>query len=145
MANGCSDWKMVKPGSISVIMHTENSRIALKSGEDKCFCSLVNLSSLSTIFSFFCSVFLLFGMGLLKIRNCFSDSRNHCKKVLKDEVNNVKNCRSVASQLIGSCDFWRICNSVLNRGKSPLFNDNPLDAVGNILSTAVKIVVEIQL
>ena len=32
---------------------------------------------------------------------------------------------SITSQKLGSCDFWRIANSVLNKGKSaipPLFN-----------------------
>ena len=55
------------------------------------------------------------------------DSRNHCKKVLKDARSNYAEATrcSVASQLIESGAFWRICNSVLNRGKSiitPLFN-----------------------
>ena len=52
-------------------------------------------------------------------KKLFCDSRNHCKRVLKATR------RSVASQLIGSRDFLRICNSVLNRGKytiPPLFN-----------------------
>ena len=33
---------------------------------------------------------------------------------------------SITSQKLGSCDFWRIANSVLNKGKSailPLFNN----------------------
>ena len=37
----------------------------------------------------------------------------------------LKQLITIASQRIGSRDFWRICNSVLNRGKStipPLFN-----------------------
>ena len=50
------------------------------------------------------------------------DSRNHCKKVLKDARSNYAEATrcSVASQLIGSGAFWRICNSVLNRGKSTI-------------------------
>ena len=50
-------------------------------------------------------------------RKLFCDSRNHCKNVLKDARSNYAEGtrRSVASQLIGSGDFWRICNRVLNR------------------------------
>ena len=50
------------------------------------------------------------------------DSRNHCKRVLKDAWSNYAETtrRSVASQLIGSRDLWRICNSVLNRRKSTI-------------------------
>ena len=49
-------------------------------------------------------------------KKLFCDSRNHCKKVLKDEKSNyaIATRRSDASHLIGSRDFWRICNSVLN-------------------------------
>ena len=71
------------------------------------------------------------GMRLLKIRNVFCDSRNHCKKVLKDVRSNYAKTtrRSVASQLNGSRDIWRICSSVLNRRKStipPLFGQHLL-------------------
>ena len=60
-------------------------------------------------------------MRLLKIRNYFMIL------VIKDAMSNYSEAtpRSVASQLIGLNDFWMICNSVLNRGKStmpPLFN-----------------------
>ena len=51
----------------------------------------------------------------------FCDPRNHCKRVLKNDRSNydeTTHC-SVASQLIESRDFWRICNSVLNRGSLP--------------------------
>ena len=60
-------------------------------------------------------------------KKLFYDSHNHCKRVLKDARSNyaeTTDC-SVASQLIGSRHFCRICNSVLNRGMStisPLFN-----------------------
>ena len=59
-------------------------------------------------------------------KKLFCDSCNHCRIVLKDARYNYAETtgRSVSSQLIVSLDFWRICNSVLNRGKStipPLF------------------------
>ena len=52
----------------------------------------------------------------------FFDSCNHCKSVLKDARTNYAETtrRSVASQLVGSCDFWMIWNSVLNSGKSTI-------------------------
>ena len=50
-----------------------------------------------------------------------------CKKVLEADklayANKTK--ESITSQKFGSCDFWQIANSVLNKGKSdihPLFN-----------------------
>ena len=52
---------------------------------------------------------------------------NRCKRVLeaaKLAYANKTN-KSITSQKIGSRDFWRIANSVLNQGKSairPLFN-----------------------
>ena len=59
-------------------------------------------------------------------KKLFCDSCNHSKRVLKDARSNYDETTChVASQLIRSCDFWRICNSILNRGKSiipPLFN-----------------------
>ena len=52
---------------------------------------------------------------------------NHCKRVLEAVklayANKTK--ESITSQKLGSRDFWRIANSVLNKGKSaipPLFN-----------------------
>ena len=52
---------------------------------------------------------------------------NHCKRVLEAAklayANKTK--ESITSQKLGSRDFWRIANSVLNKGKStipPLFN-----------------------
>ena len=55
-----------------------------------------------------------------------SQASNRCKRVLEAAklayANKTK--ESITSRL-GSCDFWRIANSVLNKGKSaipPLFN-----------------------
>ena len=52
---------------------------------------------------------------------------NHCKRALEAVklayANETKDCPT--SQKSGSRDFWRIANSVLNKGKSaipPLFN-----------------------
>ena len=57
----------------------------------------------------------------------FRQASNHCKRVLEAAklvyANQTK--ESITSQKQGSHDFWRIANSVLNRGKSaapPLFN-----------------------
>ena len=57
----------------------------------------------------------------------FRQDSNHYKKVLEAAklayANKTK--ESITSQKLGSCDFWRIANSVLNKGKSaipPLFN-----------------------
>ena len=57
----------------------------------------------------------------------FRQATNCCKRVLEAAklayANKTK--ESITSQKRGSCDFWRIANSVLNKGKSaipPLFN-----------------------
>ena len=57
----------------------------------------------------------------------FKQTSNHCKMVLEAAklayANKTK--ESITSQKLGSRDFWRIANSVLNKGKSaipPLFN-----------------------
>ena len=57
----------------------------------------------------------------------FRQASNRCKRVLEAAklayANKTK--ESITSQKLGSRDFWRIANSVLNRGKSaipPLFN-----------------------
>ena len=57
-------------------------------------------------------------------KKLFCYCRNHCKRALKEAWSNYAETtrRHVASQLIVSRDFWRICNSVLNKGKSTLFN-----------------------
>ena len=57
----------------------------------------------------------------------FRQASNRCKRVLEASklayANKTK--KSITSQKLGSRDFWRIANSVLNKGKSaipPLFN-----------------------
>ena len=57
----------------------------------------------------------------------FRQASNRCKKVLEAAklayANKTK--ESITSQKLGSRDFWRIANSVLNKGKSaipPLLN-----------------------
>ena len=57
----------------------------------------------------------------------FRQASNRCKRVLETGklayANKTKD--SITSQKLGSRDFWRIANSVLNKGKSaitPLFN-----------------------
>ena len=57
----------------------------------------------------------------------FRQASNCCKRVLEAAklayANKTK--ESITSQKLGSCDFWQIANSVLNKGKSaipPLFN-----------------------
>ena len=57
----------------------------------------------------------------------FRQASNHCKRVLEAAklayANKTK--ESITSQKLGFCDFWRIANSVLYKGKSaipPLFN-----------------------
>ena len=57
----------------------------------------------------------------------FRQASNHCKRVFEAAklayANKTK--ESITSQKLGSCDFSRIANSVLNNGKStipPLFN-----------------------
>ena len=67
-------------------------------------------------------------------QNKFSESKvklrqasNRCKRVLEAAklAYATKTKESITSQKLGSRDFWRIANSVLNKGKSaipPLFN-----------------------
>ena len=57
----------------------------------------------------------------------FRQGSNRCKRVLEAAklayATNTK--ESITSQKFGSCDFWQIANSVLNKGESaipPLFN-----------------------
>ena len=57
----------------------------------------------------------------------FRQASNHCKRVLEAAklVYANKTKESITSQKLGSRDFWRTANSVLNKGKSaipPLFN-----------------------
>ena len=60
-------------------------------------------------------------------QHMFRQASNHCKRVLEASkltyANKTK--ESITSQELGSRDFWRIANSVLDKGKSailPLFN-----------------------
>ena len=53
----------------------------------------------------------------------FRRASNRCKRVLEDAKLAYAN---ITPQKLGSHDFWRIANSVFNKGKSaipPLFND----------------------
>ena len=57
----------------------------------------------------------------------FRQASNHCKRVLEAAKLEyaTKTKESITSQKLGSRDFWRIANSVLNKGKSaipPQFN-----------------------
>ena len=57
----------------------------------------------------------------------FRQASNRCKRFLEDAklAYADKTKESITSQRLGSRDFWRIANSVLNKGKSailPLFN-----------------------
>ena len=57
----------------------------------------------------------------------FRQASNCCKRVLETAklAYATKTKESITSQKLGSRDFWRIANSVLNKGKSaipPLFN-----------------------
>ena len=57
----------------------------------------------------------------------FRQASNRCKSVLEAATlgYSTKTKQSITSQKLGSRDFWRIANSVLNKGKSaipPLFN-----------------------
>ena len=52
----------------------------------------------------------------------FRQANNHCKRVLEAAkltyANKMK--ESITSQKLGSCDFWEIASSVLNKGKSAI-------------------------
>ena len=57
----------------------------------------------------------------------FTQASNRCKRVLEAAklAYTTKTKESITYQKLGSRDFWRIANSVLNKGKSaipPLFN-----------------------
>ena len=57
----------------------------------------------------------------------FRQAKNRCKRVLEAAklAYATKTRESITSQKLGARDFWRIANSVLNKGKSvipPLFN-----------------------
>ena len=64
-------------------------------------------------------------INLLNLK--FRQASNRCKRVLEAAklAYATKTKESITSQKLGSRDFWRIANSVLNKGKSaipPLFN-----------------------
>ena len=52
----------------------------------------------------------------------FRQASNCCKRVLEDAklayANKIKEC--ITSQEVGSRDFWRIANTVINKGKSTM-------------------------
>ena len=85
------------------------------------------------VFSFFCCCLRNYFFRLYQ-QNKSSESKvkfrqasNHCKRVheaAKLAYTNKKK-ESITSQKLGSQDFWRMANSVLNKSKSaipPLFN-----------------------
>ena len=58
-------------------------------------------------------------------RKLFSTAKNHCKRVLEEIKSNYADARhSIASQRIGSRDFWGISNSILYRY---VFNSSPFN------------------
>ena len=64
----------------------------------------------------FCSKFIV------RVRFCHMNPFNRCKRVLEAAklayANKTKG--SITFQKLGSCDFWRIANNVLNKGKSAI-------------------------
>ena len=50
----------------------------------------------------------------------FRQASNHCKRVLEAAKLTSANKESITSQKLGSRDFWRIANRVLNKGKSAI-------------------------
>ena len=51
----------------------------------------------------------------------FRQASNRCKRVLEDaKLAYATKTESITSQKLGSQDFWRIANSVLNKGKSAI-------------------------
>ena len=61
----------------------------------------------------------------------FRQASNRCKRVLEATklAYTTKTKGSITSQKLGSQDFWRIADSVLNKGKSaitPLFNGSEM-------------------
>ena len=55
-------------------------------------------------------------------KRLFTLARNHCKKVLNDAKTQYANSTKsrITSQKLGSRDFWKIFNSVFNKGKSSI-------------------------
>ena len=54
----------------------------------------------------------------------FKQASNCCKRVVRavKVAYANKTEESITSLKLGSCEFWQIANSVLNKGKSALFN-----------------------
>ena len=50
----------------------------------------------------------------------FRQASNHCKRVLEAAKLTYANRESITSHKLGSRDFWRIANRVLNKGKSAI-------------------------
>ena len=65
----------------------------------------------------------------------FRQASNRCKRVLKAAIlaHANKTKESITCQKLGSRDFWRIANSVLNKGKSAI---SPLFIGPEVLSSA---------
>ena len=63
----------------------------------------------------------------------FRQASNRCKRVLEGAKLAYVNKTSITSQKLGSHDFWRIANSVLNEGKSAI---PPLCNGPEVLSSA---------
>ena len=71
--------------------------------------------------------FLLYQQNKSESKVKFRQASNRCKRVLEAAklAYATKTKESIISQNLGSRDFWKIANSVLNKGKSaipPLFN-----------------------
>ena len=69
----------------------------------------------------------------------FRQASNHCKKILEaaklTSANKTK--ESITSQKVGSRNFWRIANSVLNKGKSAI--PPPFNGPGVLSSASDKV------
>ena len=65
----------------------------------------------------------------------FRQASNPCKRVFEAAklAYATKTKESITSQKLGSLDFWRIANSVLNKGKSAI---PPLFTLPEVLSSA---------
>ena len=66
-------------------------------------------------------------VGNRRLNITYQKASNHCKRVLEAAklAYATKTKESITSQKLGSRDFWRIANSVFNKGKSaipPLFD-----------------------
>ena len=66
----------------------------------------------------------------------YTDARNNCRRVLREAKNRYADLTKerITSQKLGSKDFWKIYNSVFNKGKSTV---PPLIHEDDVLTTAV--------